>query len=454
MKRQLSVLLAAALLLGSLSGCGDKNSTGDTVPVQTVASVLGIDLSGNNRYSGVVESKTLQSITKDDEKQVSQVNVEVGDEVKKGDVLFSYDVESLQLSVETARLELEQMQNNITSYQTQIEELNKEKKKASSSEKLSYSIQIQETQLSLSEEQYNLKKKQAELADLEKALEHTDVVAEVDGIVKSIQDGSSTGGAIGYEDGGSQDAFMTILETGVFQVKGTVSEMNIGELYEGMQMTVRSRMDETKFWSGTISEVNTDSTQAESGDAVGYVEDGGGESASKYSFTVALDSSDGLMIGQHVYIEQGAAPSGNGLNLYSSYIVQEGDAAYVWAADDGGKLEKRTVTLGNYDELMDTYEITDGLTLEDEIAVPSENLQEGAAVSLYEDGGEESGDGSFGEEGMIPEEGMMEDEGFVGDGSSMGEEMVPEEGMMEDNGDFADEGAAVDGNAMAEVDEA
>lgn len=431
MKRQLSALLAAGMLLAGLTGCGSQAVSEDGVSVQTVASILGYDLSGNNRYSGVVESQTTQKIQKDDEKQVSEIMVQVGDTVKKGDVLFSYDEESIRLSVETAQLELEQMQNNIDNYQTQIDELTKEKKKASSSEKLSYSIQIQEAQLSLSEEQYNQKKKQAELKNLQEDLENVNITAEVDGIVQSIQDGSSTS----YDYGGTDNSFMTILETGVYQVKGTASEMSIYNLYEGEPVTVRSRVDDTQIWSGQISKINTDSVEEDNSD--NYYGESTGESASKYSFNVTLDSSDGLMMGQHVYIEEGAVAEGEGVQLYSYYVVQEDDgSAYVWAADKDNKLEKRTVTLGDYDEMMDTYQILDGLTLEDAIAYPDETLEVGAAVSLFDpsafeeidDGGDYADVGDFGD-------GSFYDEG--------GDYMEGEEDYAGEDGGFFDDAAAV-----------
>ena len=47
-------------------------------------------------------------------------------------------------------------------------------------------------------------------------------------------------------------------------------------------------------------------------------------------------------------------------------------------ADNGkGKLEKRTVELGEYDEGMDMYEIKSGLALDDMIAWPVSGFREG-----------------------------------------------------------------------------
>lgn len=58
-------------------------------------------------------------------------------------------------------------------------------------------------------------------------------------------------------------------------------------------------------------------------------------------------------------------------------VSGEGGTAYVWADDGNGRLEKRTVVLGEYDEELDEYEILSGLTEDDLIAWPMEGLYEG-----------------------------------------------------------------------------
>ena len=56
----------------------------------------------------------------------------------------------------------------------------------------------------------------------------------------------------------------------------------------------------------------------------------------------------------------------------------------VWA-DNGGKLEKRPVNLGEYNMMNDTFEILSGLTEEDYIAFPDYELcVEGAPTTKVE----------------------------------------------------------------------
>ena len=108
--------------------------------------------------------------------------------------------------------------------------------------------------------------------------------------------------------------------------------------------------------------------------------------ASKYPFYIELESADGLILGQHVYIEldNGQEQVKEGLWLYGSYIIQDEEKPYVWAANDKHQLEKRYIELGAYDEAMDEYEILSGLTADDYITWPMPGLYEGVTTVTNE----------------------------------------------------------------------
>ena len=57
----------------------------------------------------------------------------------------------------------------------------------------------------------------------------------------------------------------------------------------------------------------------------------------------------------------------------------------MWAQNSKGKLEKRNITLGEYNTETDTYPVTDGLTAEDYIAYPDDSLKAGMTCITYDD---------------------------------------------------------------------
>lgn len=404
--RKVSMCMGLVCAL-ALTGCSSSGTgEGDGIAVQSVAMLAGIETApSGNRYAGTVVSQSTVDVNKDGDKTVAELMVAVGDEVRKGDVLFTYDVDDINRSIDEAQLEIDKMNSEGQVLQQQLADLQKEKEKAPAADQLSYSLEIQEQELSIKENEYKIAAKEKELEKLKAGLENSQVVSEIDGIIQSINDGES---GSDYDDygmyGETSSAYITIMQTGSCRVKGRVNEQNMYELYEGMEVLVRSRVDDTQIWTGTISLIDT--TKADTDDNTNMYYYGDSDSyttSTKYAFYIELDDQDGLMIGQHVYIElnagQTAGREGIWLSSYFLDLSEEGKA-YAWIADDKDKLVKQEITLGEYDEELDEYQITDGLTAEDYIAAPEEGLAEGSAVIRYDDsffpGGQDFGEDEFG----------------------------------------------------------
>ena len=111
-------------------------------------------------------------------------------------------------------------------------------------------------------------------------------------------------------------------------------------------------------------------------------------------------------MGQHVYVTTGEVVSpeeANALQLSAAFLSQDEEGNFfVWAEGSRDRLEKRTVTVGTYNEFNDTYAILDGLTEEDYIAFPDEGLEEGMKTSEYQDVESENEELPEYEEGDIP----------------------------------------------------
>ena len=253
-----------------------------------------VDFSVNNYYTGVVEPQKTSTVSRDPERTIGKVYVEVGDSVKKGDKLFSYDAEETEMKLNQAQLEYDGINNEITGYNNQIAELTRQRAGASEDQQLEYTVQIQECESYKAQSQVSLKMKQVEIDNLKKSLENADVTSPIDGIVKQINSSSTDADA----------AYMTILMTGSYQVKGKVDEFNVGMLYEGMSVIVHSRIDDSMTWEGTITKIDTESTADDGGsNYYDYSDSGSDEQATKYYFYASLSTSENLLLGQHVFIE-------------------------------------------------------------------------------------------------------------------------------------------------------
>ena len=373
MKKWLGFVLSAAMLL-ALCGCGES---GTAVYVQSVAKLSGLGgIAPGDRFPGIVVSESVTEINKDGDKTIAEILVKEGDSVEEGQALFSYDTDALRLTLEKQRLELEQLNATIENYKDQIADLEKDRNRAGANNKLQYTIEIQSAQLDLKEAEMNLKNKTAEVAASETLMENATVVSPVGGRVTSISES-------GTDNYGNALPYITIQQAGSYRIKGTLGELQRGGILEGDRMRIISRTDSDQTWSGTVTLVDYESPYQGS-DMDRYYGMSADEmtAASKYPFYVELDSTEGLMLGQHLYIKletQEGQPSG--IPIGSAFVCYAEDgSAFVWA-EHKGKLEKRPVTLGEYNPMTDAQEVISGITMEDYIAFPDETCQEGASTT-------------------------------------------------------------------------
>ena len=384
-KKYLSVLLILGLLL-SAAGCGSKENA---VYVQSVADLAGMGgIAPGDRFAGLVVSENVAQIQKDGDKTVAELLVREGDDVQEGDVLFSYDMDELQLALDKQKLEKEQLVASIENYKEQIQELEAQRKRVSQAKQLEYTIQIQSTQVDLKEAELNLKTKEAEIAHSESILENVEVKAPVTGRVQSISES-------GTDNYGNPVAYITIQQSGAYRVKGMLGELQRGGIMEGSRMKIVSRTDDSQFWLGTVTLVDYENpSQGSEFDMYYGTSTDEMTAASKYPFYVELESTEGLILGQHVYLELYAEEGETaGIPVSSAFICYEEDgSAYVWA-ENRGKLEKRTVTLGEYNFMNDTMEVLEGLTEEDFLAFPDIELCQVGAPTTHDFTAEEA-DGS------------------------------------------------------------
>ncbi|MBQ3503932.1 MAG: efflux RND transporter periplasmic adaptor subunit [Oscillospiraceae bacterium] len=388
-KKWLGALLALCLML-SMTACG---SDAAAVYVQSVKDLSGMGgIAPGDRFAGIVVSENVAQIRKDSDKTVAELLVKEGDDVQEGDVLFSYDLDELQLQLDKKNLEKEQLIASIENFKEQIAELEKQRNRVAEADKLQFTVQIQSTQVDLKEAELNLKTKEAEIAQSETILQNVEVKSPVTGRIQSINES-------GMDNYGNPTPYITIQQSGAYRVKGMLGELQRGGIMEGSRLRILSRTDETVSWLGTVTLVDYENpSQGSQYDMYYGTSTDEMTAASKYPFYVELEDTEGLILGQHVYLELYAEEGEKtGVSVSSAFICYEEDgSAYVWAESTRGKLEKRPVTLGEYNYMNDTMEVLEGLTEEDYIAFPDGELCQEGAPTTREFTAEDAAEGEVG----------------------------------------------------------
>ena len=411
--KKAAFILALAMLLGVAAGCGQSDGEAS---VQSVSMICGLGSAGlTDRFAGVVSALGETNIKKDDTMTVGEIKVKVGDQVKVGDVLFTYDMSELQLSLEKAQLDLESLKSQVASKEeekSQTEDMLDETTDDAARRQLL--LDIRQANVDILELNRSVSEKAREIEKLQNNMKNSSVKAEVAGEVKSV---NANGGT---DNNGNALPLISIVQTGGFRVKGYVNESNAAVLNEGVQVIIRSRVSD-QTWKGTISSIDWNNPAQSSNNY--YYDSGSSDtsSSSKYPFYVELSSSDGLLMGQHVYIEPDLGQDdkqSSGIALPASFINDADGSPWVWAQSSSGKLEKRSLTLGDYNAELDTYLVTDGLTAADYIAFPDDTLKAGMTCVTYDESTFDPGDSSTGGDGVIDgglDEGGMTDNGGAAD---------------------------------------
>ena len=374
------IALGAALLIG-LSGCGKQTQ----VNVEQ-AGMLTTAVTSSDKFAGVVVSENAVEITRDTDKQISELYVSVGDTVRVNEKLFEYDTDTLSLTIDKQELEMSKLDQQIKDLKSQITNLEKQikeekKKKEKNQDKnllATLDLQLRSVNADYTQATYDKQTLQAEITYNKNMLKNAVVRSPIKGTIRSINENGTP--------------YITIQQAGAFQVKGTLNELSLNAgIMEGVAVTILSRVDPTQFWTGVVTLVDYNAGSSNEDGMMGYGYDAMATSTS-YPFYITLDNTDGLLLGQHVYIQiSAAAISDDLLRIPEGYvmdIVMDEETwettGTVWTVNmETGKLTKTTVILGEYDGTYGTYVILDGITAESYLADPADpGVKEGAAVHM------------------------------------------------------------------------
>lgn len=218
MKKALSAALTGLLLVALLAGCSSKNDSAQTT-VQTATAKKG-DLTVEITATGNLAMPDSVNLSFGSSGKVQEVLVEMGDEVKKGQVLAKLDTSTLEQN-------LIQAQINVKSAEYSLEKAKEPTTTASGDRILSapdpLDIEIKELQLELAK---------MRLKEAERQLAEATIVAPFDGVVAEVN--VSRGDMVG-----EGTTVIRLLDPSRLEVDVLVSEMDVFQIKPGARATVQ-----------------------------------------------------------------------------------------------------------------------------------------------------------------------------------------------------------------------
>ncbi|WP_348921166.1 efflux RND transporter periplasmic adaptor subunit [Enterococcus rotai] len=312
---------------------------------------------------------------------VTELHVNEGETVTKGQNLFSYHSVDNETELKDAELSVANQVNAVAQKREAAnlkwDEYNKKKANAKKEETKEEELNASYMDASNAEAEVASAQIEADKAQLlvdkarEKVSQNT-VTAQFDGVIKSIDKDQMNKPPVE----GSETPFMEIIDSSVQYVEGKVDEFNKDKFSIDQSVQILDRNDTSKLWTGKITKVGNLTTDDDS-----QKKDDENQNASKYPFKVMIDQSETPpSIGQHVYIKLvPKEPEAGKIALPKGYLMKTENKTFVWKTKNH-KLEKTPVEVGEENKENGTVEIKSGLTETDSVVYPASELKEGMEV--------------------------------------------------------------------------
>ncbi|EQB86478.1 HlyD family secretion protein [Clostridium punense] len=372
-------IISVVILLSTLGFYFLKKSINNTAK-GSKAELLTIAPKEKIFINGVISPEKSEDIFLDPTKgTVDKVSVKDGQEVKKGDVLFTYKSEVVSEQIKQVNRQLSasnaQKKQLVSKESEAKKQLLKQQEQAKNNQALLAGgnntalnddlIPSVDSQLSAYKDQIDAVQLQIESFESElsalKEKEVTTVTAPMDGKVL-LHDSKSNPTA----------PYMTI-ETSAFYVKGSINEKQQPKLKTNQPAEVLI-LSTNKVVNGKITSIGNRPTAPQV--TAQSITGGGDSNISNYTVTIAFDSQEGLTNGFHIQatVKLDEEP----VKIPKTAILTENDKSYVFKAVDN-KLTKQEITYTESDS--NEVAVNSGLKDNDVVVTnPREDMKEGNPV--------------------------------------------------------------------------
>ncbi|MCA6774490.1 efflux RND transporter periplasmic adaptor subunit [Enterococcus mundtii] len=394
------LLVVGAISIVVSSGKTKEENAGTNIEARSVKSLIDEVKAANLILAGKVMPNNSNKIKIDPERgTVKDILVNEGDVVEKGQPLFTYqtdqqrkvveaemDVEIKVRAVEQARVTANQ---KWTAHNQKVAELGKARQDYAKekSEELQSTIKALEGEItSLHAEaiagdnevkniETDLRKAQLLHENEKERLNEDTVTADNSGRIKSLNRDLVNQS----KERQKEENFMEILDDSNLYVDGQVTEFDREKVAVDQRVEIMDRKDQENTWQGTIVQVANLTSDAKQDD---QKEDN--PNLSKFPYKVKIDPKEEMpLIGSNVYVNVLPKDFVSGKVIINQrYLMEKDGKYYVWKVEND-RIKEHEVKVNPMDNEL--AEIVEGLTVEDQLALPQTGMVEGMEVGASVD---------------------------------------------------------------------
>lgn len=361
----IAALLAATAVFGGCSKKEQASSDADKAISVQVEPVQERDITLTTVISGKISPIQEAGVSAKLQSQIESVNVEIGDYVSAGDILFTMDSDSLragyqqaQAAYNSSRAGYEKAQQASANAKLNLERNRMLYEQGAISKQAYENMQLQAMDQDLEMARYGVESAQAAVQSAGIMLDNAVVRAPISGTVAlvNVQKGSMPPQGM---------ASIVITDSSRVQMDATVSEYLINKINRGEELDIRIKSASSKPFKGRI-------TALSSATASGSM---------TYPIKIELENPQG-MIKAGMFAEVDIATEGEKsvLSVPSDAVVVKGGEKQVFVIE-GGEARSRKVETGIDDGKF--VRIISGVKKGEQIAVKGQNyLDDGSKVKI------------------------------------------------------------------------
>ncbi|HBI33810.1 MAG TPA: hypothetical protein DEA43_04175 [Candidatus Moranbacteria bacterium] len=372
------VVVAVLLIAGSYYWYDKSNQNTETIRYKTVAAERG-DLTTSVSGSGNVVVDQLATVDPTITGTVSNLAVKIGDNVKKGDMLFTIVNNDLSVSNAKSTASLQQSKNSIDSAELQVKQAKadydaaKENDESTSDQRriLKEKITIAENGVVAARKSYN-----ATLADYNNQLANgakRKVTAPIDGTVSAINIKNGDDLSRLSSAGSASSAPIVIGDMKTLKAEVQVNEVDIPNVSVGQKVTMTFGAIEGLTVSGKVEKM----------DALGTITQG----VVNYNVTIGYDNIDSrIKSGMSVSAKIITDVKQNVIIVQNSALKVRGNKTYIEVLTKGSKTpEQRNIEIGSANNTE--TEIVSGINAGDNVVIQTIDPNAKANTTTNNSGG-------------------------------------------------------------------
>lgn len=350
-------LLLVAATLG-LAGCSqEKAEVKDIIRPVKVVEIAQAHDTRTLSYSGSVRARTESALAFRVNGKITERLVDIGQHVASGDVLARIDPTDYDLSVKSAQAALDAAER-----QVETVELARKRAEQLFAKNFAPKSQLEQATLTYDQAVATRDSARSSLAQARNQVGYTDLKADRDGIVTSVN--ADVGQVVG-----SGTPVVTVAVDGEKEVLIAVPEMEIAEFKPGKVVKAGFWSDDALALEGKVREV------AGSADP----------QSRTFAVRVSLPNDPRVLLGMTASIEASAANERQLVSIPLSALAEQGTQSIVWTVDrSADTVHARPVKVAEF--AADGVRVAEGLNPGDVVvAAGTQFMTENLKVKLYGD---------------------------------------------------------------------